>query len=38
MSGDDVRSLERGLAVIRSLLADAPPAPTMQTSHTLSSR
>ena len=38
MSGDDVGSLEHGLVLIRSLLADAPPAPTMQTSHTLSSR
>ena len=38
MSGDDVRSLERGIVLIRSCSTDAPPATAMQTLHTLSSR
>ena len=38
MSGDDVRSLGRGLVLIRSFSADASPATATQTSHALSSR
>jgi hypothetical protein len=38
MIGDNVRSLERGIVLIRSCSTDAPLATATQTSHTHSSR